>query len=105
MKTYLDKDSDLWVEADDGIYVLITEATLAAARVGDVSTGDYVRESFGPLVELAARVPVTAHGFQVAVDAFNAADFTGCGNASWEDSHLHVGLRAALAALGIEVAG
>jgi hypothetical protein len=29
--------------------------------------------------------------------AFNGADFAGCGNADWEDSHLRVGIAAVLA--------
>lgn len=31
------------------------------------------------------------------IRAFNEADFSGCGNADWEDSHIRAGLAAALA--------
>lgn len=31
------------------------------------------------------------------VRAFNEADFSGCGTADWEDSHIRIGLAAALA--------
>ncbi len=38
-------------------------------------------------------IPVTDEMLQ----AFNGADFSGCGNADWEDSHLRIGLAAVLA--------
>lgn len=31
------------------------------------------------------------------IAAFNAADFSGCGNADWDDSHVRAGLAAVLA--------
>lgn len=33
---------------------------------------------------------------QEMIDAFNGADFSACGNADWEDSHIRAGLRAVL---------
>jgi hypothetical protein len=58
-----------------------------------------IHSATAEVIEIATTVKLT----QDAINAFNNADFTGTGNADWENEHVKIGLTAALKALGFEV--
>jgi hypothetical protein len=65
MKTFTDKDGDLWAEhpLGSGMLVCIDQATLGrvADKFGSSAISD-VREALGPLTELAKLTPKETNG-------------------------------------------